>query len=364
MLSRYFSSRCSEEEKLKVEAWISANTRNKELFDGLKSVWELSGRVGKEWDFAHSIQKLSAMMKETETPSPRNGNLRLYRITPKPASGFMKPFIKIAAAVVALLGTLYGVHYLREKALEKEAYALNRSFAIEEASTKPGQQATIRFADGTKVALNSASYLRYSDDPEGSRDIYLDGEAYFEVVHSDSHPFIVHAGSETIRDVGTKFDVKAWSDDNSARVAVLDGAVSIQTNDRTEKDVFVFHNQYCVVGRDGIVLPPTYADVSRMLEWMDGKLVFHDAPMSEVIKQIRRKFGLFCSVSDTSILSKRITTTFDKREPPKRVLDIIALSLNLTYKTSRDSVIFMFSRPFLPNGIPSREKGQKRNQHE
>ncbi len=364
LLSRYLSSRCSDEEKSKVEAWIEANPQNKESFDRLKNIWKLSGTPGRDWDFARPIQKLSALMKKTENHSPGRDNLRLYRITPRPASSIVRPFMQIAATMVVLLGTLYAVHYLRGKALEKTAATANRSFAIEEASTKPGEQATIRFADGTKVALNSASFLRYSNDPEGSREIFLDGEAFFEVIHSDNHPFIVHAGNETIRDIGTRFDVRAWSDDNTTRVAVLEGTVSIRPNNKASEDVLLLHNQYCVVGRDGMVLPPTDADVSGMLEWMDGKLVFHDAPMSEVIKQIRRKFGLYCSVSDTSILSRRITSTFDKREPPKRVLDIIALSLNLTYKTSRDSVIFMFSKRSVPSGMTPRVKEQKTIQHE
>jgi ferric-dicitrate binding protein FerR (iron transport regulator) len=343
---------CSDEERLRVETWISASTKNEELFDRLKRVWELSGCAGEEWDFAGPVKKLSAMMRETETPSSRNGTLRLYRITPKPVSNSIsaKTIFQVAAAVVALVGTLYAVQLLREKALEKETRSQSRNFSIEEASTKPGQQATFKFADGTVVALNSASHLGYSDNPEGSRDVYLEGEAYFEVAHSENRPFVVHVGNETIKDIGTKFDVKAWSDDDNTKVAVVEGVVSIQPNVEFRKDIVVSRNQYCVINSNGVILPPTHTDVSRDIGWMSGKLVFHDAPMSEVVKQIWRRFGICCSVADTSILSKKITTSFDGRDPPKRVFDMIALSLNLTYKASEDSVIFMPSKTLFPNG--------------
>jgi len=368
VLSRYFASMCSDKERLEVEAWIKADTQNEELFKRLKRVWDLSGFAGGEWDYARPIQKLRAVMRETETSSSRNGFPRLYRITPKPARSAisMKSIFQIAAAIVALLGALYAVQLLREKALEKQNKSASSEFAIEEASTKPGQQATFRFADGTIVALNSASRLRYIDNPEGSRDVYLEGEAYFEVVHSDDHPFVVHVGNEAVKDVGTKFDVKAWSDDDNTRVAVMEGVVSVQPNGETKKDIVVSRNEYCVINSNGVILPPTHTDVSRDIGWMSGKLVFHDAPMSEVAKQIWRRFGICCSVADTSILSKKITTSFDRQDPPGRVFEMIALSLNLTYKASKDSVIFMPSKTLFPDGSTKgvihdiREKTEKK----
>jgi len=352
VMSRYLASRFTEREKRKVEVWISLNAKNKEFFDNLRNIWEMSSRVGGEWDFARPIQRLSAMIKKTDASSSRNGDFRLYRIAAKPsfASISTNPIFQVAAVFVALVGLLFAVYNLKEKALEKQFEERQKSFAIEEASTKPGQQATFKFADGTKVVLNSASRLKYSNDPEGSRYVFLDGEAYFDVVHSDAHPFVVHAGNKTVKDVGTKFDVKAWSDDDNMQVVVVEGIVSVQPKGKNEKDILVYHNQYCVVNDGGIVLPPTYTDVSRGIDWMNGKLVFHDAPMREVVKQIQRSYGIRCLVADTAILSKKITTSFEKQDPPKQVLDVIALSLNLTYKMSRDSVLFESSRMLFPNG--------------
>jgi Fe2+-dicitrate sensor, membrane component len=231
--------------------------------------------------------------------------------------------------------------------MEKQSLERAKQFALWEAQTKPGQQVTLNFADGTKVVLNSASQLKYSISSQGVREVYLQGEAYFEVVHSDAQPFILHVVDGTIRDIGTKFDVKAWPDDERTRLAVIEGMISVQPNGRTQENILVRGHQYCVIGKGGVMVPPSYTNVSRDIQWLDGKQAFHNEAMSDVVRQIWRIYGIHCFVSDTSILSKRITTSFDNRDPAKRVLDIIALSLNLKYKIWKDSVLFVPSEPLL-----------------
>ena len=347
LLVRYFSSTCTEKEKLKIEAWINSSPKNKDLFDRLKAVWDVSSQVGKEWDYARPLEKLSAKINETGGSSWTNRGFRLHRITPQPkrASSSLKTVIAIAATLIALIGSLYTIRYLREIVMEKQSLERAKQFALWEAQTKPGQQVTLNFADGTKVVLNSASQLKYSISSQGVREVYLQGEAYFEVVHSDAQPFILHVVDGTIRDIGTKFDVKAWPDDERTRLAVIEGMISVQPNGRTQENILVRGHQYCVIGKGGVMVPPSYTNVSRDIQWLDGKQAFHNEAMSDVVRQIWRIYGIHCFVSDTSILSKRITTSFDNRDPAKRVLDIIALSLNLKYKIWKDSVLFVPSEP-------------------
>ncbi|MCL5268952.1 MAG: FecR domain-containing protein [Bacteroidetes bacterium] len=350
VLSRYLSSTCTPKEKLKVEAWINSSERNKEFFDKLRRVWELSGSADENLAYGDTLQELRTRVRDAEMLSRKVLPLGSYWTTPRPNLPLEKKiaFMRIryvsliAAALVAFLGTLYATHYIKEKALERERLGHNRSLVFEEASTKPGQQVTFMLADGTKITLNSMSDLRYGVNPDGSRNVYLKGEAFFDVVHSVRHPFIVHAGKDIIRDAGTKFDVRAWPDDSNTRVSVLDGAVSIQPGGLAGKVIVVLRNQYSVINNEkGIVIPPTYANVSLDIGWMSGRLIFNNDPMSEVFKQLRRSYGINCFASDTSILSRTITTSFDNRVPLDRVLKVIALSLKLKCKVSQDSVLFI-----------------------
>ncbi|MCL5020391.1 MAG: FecR domain-containing protein, partial [Bacteroidetes bacterium] len=256
--------------------------------------------------------------------------------------------VRYAAVMVALIGALYVVQAIKEMAIEKQALKRSSAVISRQASTQQGEQMTLDLSYGVKIVLNSASDLRYVERPDGSRDVYLKGEAYFDVVHSTSRTFTVHVNDETIRDVGTRFNVRAWPDDKNMWVSVMDGSVSIQRDLSVGTDVVVSRNQYCILNGAGIVVPPTYTDVSRDIDWMEGKLVFHNASMGEVAKQLYWNYGIRCLVADTSILSRRITTAFDKQDPPKRIISIIALTLNLSCEVSGDSVLFVDSKTAHP----------------
>ncbi len=345
-LTTHTSSDRTEEtkKKNKVERWLTSSPKNRKMLDKLQNMWEWSERTDNKWDTERAAKRFAAMMGGSAGPPQTGDGVRLFRIDPKPpvARIRLKTFSQIAAALVLLAGISYVVQRLRQSALQKEILDGNKNFVIEEVSTKPGQQVSLNFDDGTKVVLNSASHLRYSATPNGSRNVYLQGEAFFAVVHSRAHPFIVHVGNEIIKDVGTKFDVSAWSDGANTRIAVVDGIVSVRPDSRTRKGIVVLRNQYCVIDSVGVITPPTRANVSWYTDWMKGELVFHGAPLSEVFRQIWRRFGVHCVVNDRSILSKRLTTIFRHRDPPQRVLRMIAVSLNLGYRSvSTDSVEFI-----------------------
>ncbi len=319
------------------------------MLSKLKEIWELSSEVKAEWNPSKTLRSLSAKIAELEREERRGTGreFKLYRIvSSRRVSRFpIKAVLQSLSALVGFAGLLYFAIYFRNAALQKAELAQNENFTIQEASTKPGQQVSLRFADGTKVVLNSASELKYSTTRAGVRNVYLRGEAYFEVIHSKAHPFIVHVQDGTIRDVGTEFDVKAWPDDRSTQVAVVKGMVSLHPRNGSGKPVIIRRDQYSIVGNDSVLIPPTNADVMNDIEWMKGQHVFENKPVHEIIRQIWRSYGIHCFVSDTSILSSRLTTSFDNSDPAKRVLDMIALSLDLKYKVSQDSVYFIPDRP-------------------
>ncbi len=317
------------------------------MFDSLQAIWELSGRKSEAGSSKHAITGLRLKLKDAETSRRRyeDDRFKIYRIIPHKRTGNnLSPTIitQIAAVLIVLVSTLYVVNYVKKMASEIKNRTVKPTARFEEVFTKTGQQATLRFSDGTQVLLNSASRLRYADYPDGSRQFYLNGEAYFEVVHSDFRPLIVRTAHAVIRDVGTKFDVKSWRDDGQTQVTVAEGEVIVHPDNRPQNDTaIVVHGQFTTVKDDGTLLPPRYTNVYQTIAWIDGKLVFKNEPMRSVLKQLNRRYGLICFIEDTSLLSKTITATFEKGESPKEILDIIALSLNLSYRTSNDSVLFV-----------------------
>ncbi|HQT91163.1 MAG TPA: DUF4974 domain-containing protein, partial [Candidatus Kryptobacter bacterium] len=95
-----------------------------------------------------------------------------------------------------------------------------------------------------------------------------------------------------------------------------------------------------------IAVPPTLTNIGNRLAWIKGYLIFRNEPIANVFTCLQRTYGIDCSASDPSILSRTITATFTGQQSTKEIMKIIALSLNVNYKSSRDSVQFVLRKPF------------------
>ena len=351
MLARYLASECTEQEKLDVEKWASSGRKNKQAFDTLRKIWKLSDEKTEQWSSGRSITAFRLKLRDAEIHSHNNRreSLKLYKIVParKAVNVFsLDQIVRVAALLLLLVGTAYMAILMKRVAQKSGAMKPVDPAAYEKISTKPGQQVTITFADGTHILLNSASSLRYADVPDGKREFYLTGEAYFEVVHSDRRPLIVKTTSAVIRDIGTKFDVEAWPGDNQTQVAVTEGEVMLTPDGRgNDQSTTITGGKYSVVKNGRITIPPSYTDVSDRIAWTRGELIFHNELMRDVFRQLQRKYGINCYASDPSIYSRTITATFTERETTDEVLRLIALSLKISYRASRDSVLFSMRNP-------------------
>jgi transmembrane sensor len=212
--------------------------------------------------------------------------------------------------------------------------------AMTEVTTLRGQRATLRLPDGTRVALGMASRLRYARAfGDSARDVYLDGDGYFEVAHDSLHPFAVHTSTSIVRDVGTKFGVRAYDASPSTEVIVTEGVVSFATPVTGDRLV-LRANDFLRLERDGrsttLVHGVATADY---LAWTEGRLVFQDAPLHEVIAELSRWYDRdLLQLADTSIGSRRLTASFTNESLPI-VIDRIALSLDLREERHGQTVV-------------------------
>lgn len=158
-------------------------------------------------------------------------------------------------------------------------------------TTDKGQIYTTLLSDGTKVWLNSQSTLRYPVAFVGDiRKVEVTGEAYFEVAHSDGHPFIVNANGMEVQVVGTHFDVNSYENEAEMRTTLLEGKVRVtkgssltvlapgqqaQLNKQTEK----------ITRNDKV-------DVDEVVAWRYGYFQFSDADLKTVLRQLVRWYDV------------------------------------------------------------------------
>ncbi|HQT90704.1 MAG TPA: FecR family protein, partial [Candidatus Kryptobacter bacterium] len=215
LLARYLASECTEAERLGVERWINSSSKNRRTFETLKAIWGLSGDKAEQWRSVRSITSFRLRLKTAEFDSRNNrgGTVRLYKIIPRQSTAgaySISRALSIAAVILLVAGTAYLATFLKQVALDRQTSEKKPAVSYRQISTNPGQRIALTFADGTRILLNSASSLRYADVPDGKREFFLSGEAFFEVVHSDRRPMIVKTEDAVIKDIGTKFDVESW----------------------------------------------------------------------------------------------------------------------------------------------------------
>lgn len=219
-------------------------------------------------------------------------------------------------AVVGLCAYLFGVKYSRDITL--------RSPAANVYTTTSGQRATVTLADGSHVTLAPATVLKVT-----GRIVELSGEAVFKVSQKENQPFTVKTNRSTIQVLGTTFDVREYSDDATTRVAVLDGKVALKAVTAVDSPV-LSNGDVAVLAADGIQLQRR-ANVESVMSWTTGTLYFDKAPLSQVLPELARWYGVEFVAADESLLHRRLTATLSTDALTPTVLELITSSLDVRY---------------------------------
>jgi ferric-dicitrate binding protein FerR (iron transport regulator) len=138
----------------------------------------------------------------------------------------------------------------------------------------------------------------------GSRDVTVDGEAYFEVVHDANHPFIVHAGESKTTVLGTSFAVRRYASDTAVRVVVASGRVAVDAAVVNAGDVAFRTRRGTRVAHD--------LSATRLLSWITGQLTFDNTPLRDVFPELSRWYGVAFQY-DPDIGDERLSSSFTNR---------------------------------------------------
>ncbi|MGH7717880.1 MAG: FecR family protein, partial [Gemmatimonadaceae bacterium] len=217
---------------------------------------------------------------------------------------------------------------------------------IAEYRTLRGQRLALRLTDGTQVTLAPGSVLRRSSDyGERERRLELEGEAYFVVTHDSARPFTVHTRRLVARDLGTRFNVRAYPDEGATDVVVAEGKVAVEgprgarRSDTTQagpasaelpgrRIAMLTAGQLGRMDASGEITLRSGVDLERRLAWTEGRLVFNDTPLGEVERQLERWYDIEVRLATTNLRPLRVTGAFDD-EPLTQVLEAVARSLDL-----------------------------------
>lgn len=207
-------------------------------------------------------------------------------------------------------------------------------------STPKGGWYWIVLGDGTKVQLNASSTLTFPSRFAGNtREVYLEGEAYFEVQEDKSSQFIVTSGKGSLRQqvrvYGTVFNVMAYPEKEQAVTTLLSGSVKI-INSNHRNGSFLKPQQQAVVSREGLKISP--ANLTENLAWKNNLFYFADAPIEEVMLEVSRWYDV--NIHYTTALPKvKIWGQITREKSLSEVLDILAKTNGIRFDVKGKEVM-------------------------
>lgn len=205
-----------------------------------------------------------------------------------------------------------------------------------------GKRSTLTLSDGTKVWLNSGSTLIFPPAFSGNlREVQLIGEGFFDVTHNKLKPFYVNTDAFNIKVYGTRFNIQSYRQDNASSIILVEGSVSMKSNDRAnDKEVFLTPNQRATLvdGANKIEIGEI-DNADEYISWIEGYLSFSDENISHLLKQVSRYYNVDIDITNVKNVDN-VYGKLDLKDNLEKVLDGIAFISNTKYRKIGDKYEF------------------------
>ncbi|WP_409029535.1 FecR family protein [Gracilimonas sediminicola] len=334
-IARYVSGNSSIEESKRLKNKMESDETYKKLVEEARMAWNISGKKAGAWNMDKAWDDVRQRLEDMDEMEATGKSRTVNKMKSRPNKRSLNYMIRVAAVVVISAATgilLYRPDVTTSSKPQQEQVQ-------KELVAKKGEQKRFQLSDGTLITLAADSKIRLSPQYQaGSREVYLEGEAFFDVASNPDRPFKVHVGETTTEVVGTQFNIIFYPGDEDVRVVVVEGSVGLQAHE-SDKQVLIKPGELGKYSADHL-LTVQKVNLNNYTGWMDGKLVFDNQPLSKVVIRLERWYGLSFNIEDTAIKERKLTAAFNLRQPLEEVLDAIAISLDLTYVKNDRSFTF------------------------
>jgi len=317
-IKKYLEGETTESESLQIREWLKNPENDVELRQILGEIWANSEiqLKGQAPDFNRMLDQIHHQIN----------NQQFDQFKPKAFStSLYQAFSKVAAILIIPL-LLFSVYFFYNPMNRSNQIATN---TFREIYTKPGTRTQIDLPDGTRVWLNDGTTFRYPERFTGSqREVFVDGEAYFEVKSNPVNPFVVNNPMMNTVVTGTHFNLNAYSSDNYFEATLLEGKIHLENANK--KLVMKPGEQVQFDSKLEKTIQKT-VDPQNAAAWVDGKLIFKDEKLSTAIKKLARWYNVEIILTDPEITNYMMTATIQD-EKLDQSLKLIALALPVRFE--------------------------------
>ncbi|QLC65041.1 DUF4974 domain-containing protein [Flavobacterium sp. LPB0248] len=204
-----------------------------------------------------------------------------------------------------------------------------------------GKRFKLKLSDGTIVSLNAGSSLRYPEQfgLNGNRNVYLTGEAFFEVAKDKEHPFVVNANQVDIKVLGTKFNVSAYPENPTVNSTLLEGSIQMSETADPSNVILLEPNQMATWQNNTKKITLKNVDVSLYSAWTKGELAFKDTPFSTIAKIIQRTYDVEIINENSDLARQNFTGTINISESSvENILDLLKRDTPFNYSIKQKTI--------------------------
>lgn len=316
LIVRFLSNEASSEEQIKLFDWINESTANQILFHQYCEVWSNSYKSPLKIDTNAALDALTKRIESSERVAESHSTKVVWW--------------KLAAIFLLLIvaGASLFFYSNRENPTSIIAW--------QERTNPPGQKSTIHLSDGTLIKLNSNSQLRFPENfTETKREVYLEGEAFFEVAKDASRPFLIHSGKVATEVLGTSFNIRMR--DSSTEISVATGKVKV-TMDSVQEILLPYEK--ITVWEAEKKWERKQTSLVNELAWKNNTILLTNATLEEAARVLENWYGVTIEFENESIKECRITGTYEN-ESLRNILEAIKFSSTVDFKLSKKEVLFI-----------------------
>ncbi len=266
--------------------WLNEHVGNAELFEQAKSlIIEFYQPLSEE---EYQTEAINFKRKINLTNADKDNIINLYDQRGEKRNHWL---LRIAASLLIVVSIAFATSWYLNTFDNEEVVNYNDSKNIIKKEAGKGQKLTITFRDGTRVKLNSESFITYPEEfSDKVREVTLFGEAYFDIAHYNDWPFVVKSQGVQTKVLGTSFNISAYPEDCCIKVALVEGKVEIKAGEK--EPVNLTPQKMAKIDKDGEEIEVVDFDVQKITAWKNNIIVFERASFDEVQSTLERWYNV------------------------------------------------------------------------
>ncbi|NEW83409.1 MAG: FecR family protein [Mariniphaga sp.] len=246
----------------------------------------------------------------------------------KPAKSYRMADLWYRYAAVFIIALSLGFLMRYQVPANTEVKVLTQNITY---TSEKGSVSTIHLEDGSAIWLSSASKINLQRNSKGEMSAKLNGEAYFDMIPDTARKFDVDLGYFKVKDIGTKFNIRAYSFEPTIYTTLEGGKIDLYKSGN-QSILSMIPSDFMKYDRETNRIAVVQQDPSISTAWKDGKFVFINKTLSDICLELENWYNVEIIISDKSLASTRYTSVIKRTTTVKMVLKMLALTDQIKFK--------------------------------